>query len=68
MHAHACVCTLSLSPFLIAYLFHCVGCIHSDTSGMVRKTGGGFKEKLREHGGLDAVFEVTMNCHSVIEV
>ncbi|KAF9672321.1 hypothetical protein SADUNF_Sadunf11G0029200 [Salix dunnii] len=38
-----------------------------DTSGMVRKTGGGFKEKLRELGGLDAVFEVTMNCHSVIE-
>ncbi|KAJ6416568.1 hypothetical protein OIU84_002429 [Salix udensis] len=38
-----------------------------DTSGMVRKTGGGFKEKLRELGGLDAVFEVTMNCYSVIE-
>jgi hypothetical protein len=29
----------SLSPFLIAYLFHCMGCIHSDTSGMARKTG-----------------------------
>jgi len=27
-----------------------------------------FKEKLRELGGLDAVFEVTMNCHSVVEV
>jgi hypothetical protein len=45
-----------------------MGCIHSDTSGMARKTGGDFKEKLRELGGLDAVFEVTMNCHSVIEV
>ncbi|KAJ9136189.1 hypothetical protein P3X46_033291 [Hevea brasiliensis] len=38
-----------------------------DTSGMVRKTGGNFKEKLRELGGLDAVFEVTMKCHSVME-
>ncbi|KAK8481324.1 hypothetical protein V6N11_047219 [Hibiscus sabdariffa] len=33
----------------------------------VRKTGGNFKEKLRERGGLDAVFEVAMECHSVME-
>ncbi|XVE51303.1 hypothetical protein DITRI_Ditri02bG0029400 [Diplodiscus trichospermus] len=38
-----------------------------DTTGTVRKTGGNFKEKLRELGGLDAVFEVVMECHSVME-
>ncbi|KAJ8761556.1 hypothetical protein K2173_004332 [Erythroxylum novogranatense] len=38
-----------------------------DTSGTARKMGGNFKEKLREQGGLDAVFEVAMNCHCVIE-
>ncbi|PKI40115.1 hypothetical protein CRG98_039487 [Punica granatum] len=38
-----------------------------ETSGIVRKTGGNFKEKLREFGGLDAVFEVAMHCHSVME-
>ncbi|XP_073226113.1 wings apart-like protein 2 isoform X1 [Cicer arietinum] len=43
----------------------CLSAISLDeTSGVVRKTGGNFKEKLREHGGLDAVFEVTINCHS----
>ncbi|CAN0852970.1 Wings apart-like protein 2 [Linum grandiflorum] len=39
-----------------------------DTSGMVRNMDGNFKEKLRELEGLDAVFEVAMNCHSAIEV
>ncbi|XP_011086103.1 uncharacterized protein LOC105167921 [Sesamum indicum] len=38
-----------------------------DTSGTLRKTGGNFKEKLREFGGLDAVFEVARKCHSVME-
>ncbi|OMO65133.1 Wings apart-like protein [Corchorus olitorius] len=38
-----------------------------DTTGTVRKTGGNFKEKLREHGGLYAVFEVALECHSVME-
>ncbi|KAK7400542.1 hypothetical protein VNO78_11751 [Psophocarpus tetragonolobus] len=43
----------------------CLSAISLDeTSGAVRKAGGNFKEKLREHGGLDAVFEVTINCHS----
>ncbi|KAL6538637.1 hypothetical protein OROGR_012625 [Orobanche gracilis] len=37
-----------------------------DTSG-IRKPGGKFKEKLRESGGLDAVFEVARKCHSVME-
>lgn len=40
----------------------------SETSGTVRKTGGNFKEKLRELGGLDAVFEVALKCHSDMEV
>ncbi|KAG6694604.1 hypothetical protein I3843_09G057200 [Carya illinoinensis] len=38
-----------------------------ETTGGARKTGGNFKEKLRELGGLDAVFEVIMNCHSDME-
>ncbi|KAL0794527.1 hypothetical protein Bca101_065904 [Brassica carinata] len=38
-----------------------------DTSGSVKKTGGNFKEKLRELGGLDAVLEVVMDCHTVME-
>ncbi|CAI9087504.1 OLC1v1021583C1 [Oldenlandia corymbosa var. corymbosa] len=38
-----------------------------ETSGRVRRTGQKFKEKLREVGGLDAVFEVARSCHSVIE-
>ncbi|KAL3615058.1 hypothetical protein CASFOL_040719 [Castilleja foliolosa] len=37
-----------------------------DTSG-IRKTGSKFKEKMREFGGLDAVFEVARKCHSVME-
>ncbi|CAI8618192.1 unnamed protein product [Vicia faba] len=46
----------------------CLSAISLDEStGAVRKTGGNFKEKLREHGGLDAVFEVTMSCHSDLE-
>lgn len=42
--------------------------IHSETSGNVRKTGGNFKEKFREHGGLDVVFDVARTCHSNMEV
>ncbi|XP_075502989.1 wings apart-like protein 2 isoform X1 [Primulina tabacum] len=38
-----------------------------DSSGAVRKTGGNFKEKLREYGGLDAVFEEARKCHFVME-
>ncbi|KAL8045869.1 hypothetical protein ABFS82_08G144000 [Erythranthe guttata] len=38
-----------------------------DTSGTLRKTGGKFKEKLREFGGLDEVFEVARKCHSIME-
>lgn len=42
--------------------------ILSEASGAVRKNGGDFKEKLRELGGLDAVFEVAKDCHSNMEV
>ncbi|KAL1365120.1 hypothetical protein HN51_013212 [Arachis hypogaea] len=46
----------------------CLSAISLDeTTGAVRKAGGNFKEKLREYGGLDAVFEVTMNCHLDLE-
>ncbi|XP_022994335.1 uncharacterized protein LOC111490088 isoform X1 [Cucurbita maxima] len=38
-----------------------------EASGAIRKTGGDFKEKLRELGGLDAVFEVAKDCHSNME-
>ncbi|XP_038690884.1 wings apart-like protein 1 isoform X1 [Tripterygium wilfordii] len=38
-----------------------------DVSGAVRKTGGNFKEKLRELGGLYTVFEVAMECHNVFK-
>ncbi|KAJ7968524.1 WAPL (Wings apart-like protein regulation of heterochromatin) protein [Quillaja saponaria] len=46
----------------------CLSSISLDeTTGAVRKSGGNFKEKLQEHGGLDAVFEVAMKCHSDME-
>lgn len=38
-----------------------------DTSGTVRKTSGNFKEKLRQLGGLDAVFELAVKFHSTLE-
>ncbi|XP_022715911.1 uncharacterized protein LOC111275068 isoform X1 [Durio zibethinus] len=60
-----------LSPKWIALLTLEKACLSKisleDTTGTVRKTGGNFKEKLREFGGLDAVFEVAMECHSVME-
>ncbi|XP_059671097.1 wings apart-like protein 2 [Cornus florida] len=60
-----------LSPKWIALLVMEKACLSTisleDTTGAVRKTGGNFKEKLRELGGLDAVFEVTRNCHSIME-
>ncbi|PON36797.1 Wings apart-like protein [Parasponia andersonii] len=60
-----------LCPKWIALLTMEKACISTisleETTGTVRKTGGNFKEKLRELGGLDAVFEVAMNCHSDME-
>jgi hypothetical protein len=69
---HYALCILIDFPFLFlfsdcSFVFICL-CIDLETTGAVRKTGGDFKEKLRELGGLDAVFEVAMNCHSDMEV
>ncbi|XVF40534.1 hypothetical protein PTKIN_Ptkin01aG0121300 [Pterospermum kingtungense] len=60
-----------LSPKWIALLTLEKACLSKisleDTAGTVRKTGSNLKEKLREFGGLDVVFEVAMECHSVME-
>ncbi|XP_038689899.1 wings apart-like protein 1 isoform X2 [Tripterygium wilfordii] len=62
---------LELSPKWMALLTMEKACLSKisfeDASGVVRKTGGNFKEKLRELGGLDAVFEVAMECHRVFK-
>ncbi|XP_058196758.1 wings apart-like protein 2 [Rhododendron vialii] len=63
--------TPKLTPKWIALLTMEKACLSTisleDTSGTVRKTGGNFKEKLRELGGLDAVFDVARSCHVVME-
>ncbi|GFY91853.1 WAPL (Wings apart-like protein regulation of heterochromatin) protein [Actinidia rufa] len=60
-----------LSPKWIALLTMEKACLSTialeDTSGTVRNSGGNFKEKLRELGGLNAVFEVARNCHAIME-
>ncbi|KAI9197577.1 hypothetical protein LWI28_000928 [Acer negundo] len=60
-----------LSPKWMALLTMEKACLSKisfeDTTGTVRKTGGNFKEILRDLGGLDAVFEVIMDCYSVME-
>ncbi|XP_042042055.1 wings apart-like protein 2 isoform X1 [Salvia splendens] len=38
-----------------------------DTSRTLQRHRSNFKKKLREFGGLDAVFEVARKCHSVME-
>ncbi|KAK7246536.1 hypothetical protein RIF29_41405 [Crotalaria pallida] len=46
----------------------CLSAISLDeTSRTVQKTGGNFKEKLRELGGLNAVFDISLNCLSDLE-
>uniref|UniRef100_A0A2P2LLB5 Uncharacterized protein MANES_16G025200 n=1 Tax=Rhizophora mucronata TaxID=61149 RepID=A0A2P2LLB5_RHIMU len=63
--------TTELSPKWIALLTMEKACLSKisfeDTSGMISKVGGNFKEKFRELGGLDAVFEVAISCYSVME-
>ncbi|KAH7864896.1 hypothetical protein Vadar_021791 [Vaccinium darrowii] len=63
--------TPKLTPKWIALLTMEKACLSTisleDTSGTVRKTGGNFKEKLRELGGLDAVFDVARSCYVVME-
>ncbi|KAG6387209.1 hypothetical protein SASPL_152395 [Salvia splendens] len=39
-----------------------------DTSRTLQRHRSNFKKKLRDFGGLDAVFEVARKCHSVMEV
>lgn len=60
-----------LSPKWIALLTIEKACLTTisleDASGTVKKIGGNFKEKLRDLGGLDAVFDVAVNCHSTME-
>ncbi|XLR07283.1 hypothetical protein S83_035221 [Arachis hypogaea] len=57
-----------LCPEWLALLIFEKACLSSislyETSGVVCKTGRNFKEKLRELGGLDAVFEITLKCQS----
>ncbi|RYR73937.1 hypothetical protein Ahy_A02g008521 [Arachis hypogaea] len=57
-----------LCPEWLALLIIEKACLSSislyETSGVVCKTGRNFKEKLRELGGLDAVFEITLKCQS----
>ncbi|XXG45220.1 hypothetical protein AAC387_Pa02g0356 [Persea americana] len=60
-----------LTPKWIALLTMEKACLSTisleDTSGTVRRVGGNFKESLRDHGGLDAVFDVIASCHSVMK-
>ncbi|CAL4925679.1 unnamed protein product [Urochloa decumbens] len=38
-----------------------------ETSDVVTRIGGNFKETLRQSGGLDSIFNVMVNCHSELE-
>ncbi|PAN46663.1 hypothetical protein PAHAL_9G205800 [Panicum hallii] len=38
-----------------------------ETSDMVTRVGGNFKETLRQSGGLDNIFNIMVNCHSELE-
>jgi len=61
---------LLLVAFIVYQVFtlFCLLLFFLDTSGTVRKTGGNFKEKLRELGGLDAVFELAVKFLYTLEV
>ncbi|URE01449.1 hypothetical protein MUK42_19974 [Musa troglodytarum] len=60
-----------LSPKWIALLAMEKACLSTvsfeDASDMVKMPGGDFKEKLRELGGLDAIFDVLASCYSTLE-
>ncbi|KAC9975343.1 hypothetical protein E3N88_45006 [Mikania micrantha] len=60
-----------LNPKWIALLIMEKACLSTvsleETTGTVRKMGGNFKEKLREHGGLDAVIDIIRECHGIME-
>ena len=46
----------------------CYNFFFPETSDMVTRIGGNFKETLRQSGGLDNIFNVMVNCHSELEV
>ncbi|KAL9686709.1 hypothetical protein QQ045_031102 [Rhodiola kirilowii] len=60
-----------LSPKWVALLTLEKACVSKisieDTTGSIKKSGGIFKERLRELGGLDSVFEVAADCYSNME-
>lgn len=60
-----------LSPKWVALLTLEKACLSTvsleDTSGTVRRVGGNFKERLRELGGLDAIFDVIASCYSIMK-
>uniref|UniRef100_A0A7N0UZH3 Wings apart-like protein C-terminal domain-containing protein n=1 Tax=Kalanchoe fedtschenkoi TaxID=63787 RepID=A0A7N0UZH3_KALFE len=59
-----------LSPKWVALLTlekACVSKISIEDSGSIKKSGGIFKERLRELGGLDSVFEVAADCYCNME-
>ncbi|KAI7738161.1 hypothetical protein M8C21_007544 [Ambrosia artemisiifolia] len=60
-----------LNPKWVALLTMEKACLSTvyleETTGTVRKMRGNFKEKLREHGGLDAVIDIIRECHGVME-
>ncbi|URD83918.1 hypothetical protein MUK42_05392 [Musa troglodytarum] len=60
-----------LSPKWIALLTIEKACLSTvsfeDTCDMGKMPGREFKEKLRELGGLDAIFDVLASCHSTLE-
>ncbi|KAI3823924.1 hypothetical protein L1987_05369 [Smallanthus sonchifolius] len=60
-----------LNPKWIALLTMEKACLSTvsleETTGTIRKMGGNFKERLREHRGLDAVVDIIRECHGVME-
>ncbi|KAK9681901.1 hypothetical protein RND81_10G035400 [Saponaria officinalis] len=60
-----------LNPDWVSLLIMEKACLSTisieDTTGTVRKNGGNFKDKFRELGGLDAVFELAVKFHSILE-
>lgn len=56
---------LAISSFVTSFsIFMCI----SDTCDIVGRVGGNFKERLRELGGLDVIFNVLVSCYTALEV
>ncbi|XP_020084180.1 uncharacterized protein LOC109707361 isoform X2 [Ananas comosus] len=62
---------LELSPRWIALLTMEKACLSAvsfeDTCDIVGRVGGNFKERLRELGGLDVIFNVLVSCYTALE-